>query len=171
MPKSKSIKRLNHMSVAAFAFSALIGMSSLLYGAAYDLGGMTIIQSPKQLTWGPAPPQLAKGIQLAVLAGDPAKAGPYTVRLKWPSGSKIGPHWHPADVNVTVVSGNFGIGVGDKFDESGGKLVKPGGFFLEPKGMHHYAWADGLTVIQLHGEGPLVINYVNPADNPSTANH
>jgi hypothetical protein len=148
--------------------SALIGMSSLLYGAATELGGMTVVQSPKQLTWGPAPPQLAKGIQLAVLAGDPTKAGLYTVRLKWPSGSKIGPHWHPADVDVTVMSGTFGIGVGDKFDKSDGKLVEPGGFFLEPTGMHHYAWTEGTTVIQLHGEGPLVINYVNPSDDPST---
>jgi hypothetical protein len=75
---------------------------------------------------------------------------------------------HPADVDVTVMSGTFGIGVGDKFDKSDGKLVEPGGFFLEPTGMHHYAWTEGTTVIQLHGEGPLVINYVNPSDDPST---
>jgi len=66
------------------------------------------------------------------------------------------------------MSGIFGIAMGDNFDKSGGKLVKPGGFFLEPKGMHHYAWADEASVIQLHGEGPLVINYVNPSDDPST---
>jgi ChrR-like protein with cupin domain len=148
---------------------AMIAVSSLLYGAPSQIGGMIVVLSPIQLSWGPAPPQLAKGIQLAVLAGDPSKTGPYTVRLKWPSGSKIGPHWHPADVNVTVMSGNFGIGVGDKFEKSEGKLVKPGGYFLEPEGMHHYAWADGVTVIQLHGEGPLVINYVNPSDDPSAA--
>ena len=151
--------------------SAMIGMSSLLLGSASALPGMAIVQSPTQLTWGPAPPQLPKGVQLAVLAGDPTKAGLYTIRLKWPTGSKIGPHWHPADVNVTVMSGIFGIAMGDKFDKSEGKLVKPGGFFLEPKGMHHYAWADGTTVIQLHGEGPLVINYVNLSDDPSTTHH
>jgi hypothetical protein len=115
--------------------------------------------------------QLPKGVQLAVLTGDPSKAGPYTIRLKWPIGSNIGPHWHPADVNVTVVSGIFEIAVGDNFDKSEGKLVKPGGFFLEPKGMHHYAWTEGTTVIQLHGEGPLVINYVNSSDDPSTTHH
>ena len=114
------------------ALSAVVATSSLLFAAASDLSRMSVLQSPSQLTWVPAPQQLAKGIQLAVLAGDPTKAGPYTVRLKWPSGSKIGPHWHPAEVNVTVVSGLFGIGVGDKFEKSKGELVKPGGFFVEP---------------------------------------
>jgi hypothetical protein len=137
----------------ALVLSAMIGMSSLLPGSASALGAMAVVQSPSQLTWGPAPPQLQKGVQLAVLAGDPAKAGLYTIRLKWPSGSKINPHWHPADVDVTVMSGIFGIGVGEKFDKSEGKLVKPGGFFLEPKGMHHYAWADGPSVIQLPAKG------------------
>jgi len=60
--------------------SAMIGMSSLLHGSASALAGMAIVQSPTQLTWGPAPPQLPKGVQLAVLAGDPAKAGLYTIR-------------------------------------------------------------------------------------------
>ena len=113
----------------AVALSAIIGMSSLLRGSASALGGMTVVQSPMQLTWGPAPPQLPKGVQLAVLTGDPAKAGPYTIRLKWPTGSKIGPHWHPADVNVTVMSGIFGIAIGDKFDRSKGKLRRAGRFF------------------------------------------
>ena len=39
--------------------------------------------------------------------------------------------------------------------------------FLAP-GMHHYAWATGDTVVQLHGVGPWQINYVNPADDPRT---
>ena len=59
------------------------------------------------------------------------------------------------------------IGFGDKLDPSAGKLMKAGGFVVEPKEMHHYVWAEGLTVIQIHGEGPLVTNYVNPSDDPS----
>lgn len=35
--------------------------------------------------------------------------------------------------------------------------------------MKHYAWADKGTVIQVHGLGPFVINYVNPADDPKSA--
>ena len=33
--------------------------------------------------------------------------------------------------------------------------------------MPHYAVAKGVTVVQVHGVGPFVVNYVNPADDPS----
>jgi len=33
--------------------------------------------------------------------------------------------------------------------------------------MNHYAWTDGETVVQVHGQGPFAITYVNPADDPS----
>jgi hypothetical protein len=33
--------------------------------------------------------------------------------------------------------------------------------------MDHYAWASSAAVIQIHGERPFAINYVNPADDPS----
>jgi hypothetical protein len=39
-----------------------------------------------------------------------------------------------------------------------------------PKGMHHYAWASGETVVQLHGIGPFAITYVNAADDPRKTN-
>jgi hypothetical protein len=39
-----------------------------------------------------------------------------------------------------------------------------------PKGMHHYAWASGETVVQLHGVGPFAITYVNAADDPRKTN-
>ena len=38
-----------------------------------------------------------------------------------------------------------------------------------PKGHHHFAWAKGETVVQVHGVGPWAIVYVNPADDPRTA--
>lgn len=146
--------------------SAMLGMSSLLHGSVSALAGMAVVES-RQVKWGPAPPQFLPGIQFAVLAGDPSKAGVYTIRLKMPSGSKVNPHWHTDEVDVTVITGTLGFGMGDKFDKSKGQLVKPGGFIVEAKEMHHYVWADGPTVIQVHGEGPLVITYVNLADDPS----
>jgi hypothetical protein len=56
--------------------------------------------------------------------------------------------------------------MGDKFDKSSGRVVGTGGYILEPKQMHHYAWAQGPTVIEVYGEGPFGMNYVNPADDP-----
>jgi len=50
--------------------------------------------------------------QLAVLEGDPtASTGDFTIRLKMPDGYKIAPHWHPNRENVTVISGNFKVGM------------------------------------------------------------
>jgi hypothetical protein len=68
----RSMKPLNCTSLVV-VLSAMIGMSSLLHGSASALPGMAIVQAPTQLTWGPAPPQLPKGVHLAVLAGDPKR--------------------------------------------------------------------------------------------------
>jgi hypothetical protein len=124
--------------------------------------------TPDQIKWGPPPPFVAPGAQLAVLEGDPmAATGDFTIRLKMPDGYKIAPHWHPKRENVTVISGVFKVGMGDQFEE--GKLMNfPAGSFayLDPD-MHHYAMASGPTVVQVHGMSPLQFNYVNPADDPS----
>ena len=78
---------------------------------------------------GAVPPNLPRGGQLAVISGDASKAGTvYTLRLKMPDGYKFSPHWHPQDVYVTVISGTLGIGMGDKFDETKGELVKRAGY-------------------------------------------
>ena len=87
-----------------------------------------------------------------------------------PAGFKVPPHTHPADENVTVISGTFNIAMGDKFDESKGTTLKAGGFFKAPRGMVHYAWFTESTVIQVHGVGPTGFTYVNPADDPRKSN-
>jgi len=123
-----------------------------------------------QLNWGPAPPAFPKGAQIAVLTGDPSKEGLYVVRLKVPAGYKVPAHVHPNDENVTVISGTFNIGTGDKLDESKGQALKAGGFAKVSKGMQHYAWFTEDSVIQVHGMGPQGLTYVNPADDPRKSN-
>jgi quercetin dioxygenase-like cupin family protein len=103
----------------------------------------------------------------ALVSGDPTKAGPFVIRLKVPAGYKIAPHWHPTDENVTVISGTFAIGMGEKFDETKMKTLPAGGYAQMPAEMRHYAMAKTATVVQVHGVGPFVLNYVNPADNPA----
>ncbi len=124
--------------------------------------------SPDQIKFGPVPPMLAPGAQLAVLEGDPtASSGDFTVRLKMPDGYRIAPHWHPKRENVTVVSGNFKVGMGDSFDLSKMSVFPAGSFAYMDPSMHHYAMAVGETVVQVHGVAPLQINYINPSDDPS----
>jgi hypothetical protein len=84
-------------------------------------------------------------------------------------GYKVPPQTHPTSEHVTVISGTFNIGTGDKFDEAAGKEVGAGGFIIMPPGMKHYAWTTADTIIQIHGTGPFVINYVNPTDDPRNA--
>jgi quercetin dioxygenase-like cupin family protein len=123
--------------------------------------------NPDGIKWGPAPPNLPKGAELAVVTGDPAGKDLYVVRLKMPSGYQLPPHSHPSAEYVTVLAGNLHIGMGDKFDRKTGTEIHAGGFAEAPAGMNHYAWTSGATVIQVHGQAPFAINYVNPADDPS----
>lgn len=124
--------------------------------------------TPDQMQWGPPPPAVPAGAQLAVLEGNPmSDSGDFTVRLKMPGGYKFPPHWHPKRENVTIISGSFKVGMGDKFDESKMMMFPSGSFaYLDPE-MHHYAMTSGETIVQIHGMSPLQINYVNPSDDPS----
>jgi hypothetical protein len=118
------------------------------------------------LQWGDVPPTLPKGAKLAVLQGDPAKPGPFVIRLSAPAGYRVAPHSHSQTENLTVLSGTFMVGRGDKFDSKALKPMKPGSFGSVPARINHYAMAKTAAVIQLHGEGPFDITYVNPEDDP-----
>ena len=124
--------------------------------------------TPDAIPYGPAPASVPAGAQLAVLEGNPgAMTGDYTVRLKMPDGYRIAPHSHPNRENVTVITGTFKVGMGDRFDESKMGDFPAGSFaYLDPD-MHHYAMASGEVVVQIHGASPFQINYVNSDDDPS----
>jgi quercetin dioxygenase-like cupin family protein len=119
--------------------------------------------------WGPPPPSLSKGAQFAVVSGDPTKAGPFAIRLKFPAGYKVAPHWHPTDEHVTVLTGTLAFGMGEKFDKTKMQSMPAGGYVMMPAEMRHFAMARTAVTIQVHGMGPFVLNYVNPADDPSKA--
>jgi hypothetical protein len=152
-----------------------VTMSSRLALMAFVLGAsgaladdMKMPMNGKDIKWGPAPRFFPKGAEFAVLSGDPSKDGLYVVRLKMPAGYKIPAHNHPTTENVTVVSGNFHIGMGDHLDEKKGVELTSGGYGEAPAKMNHYAWVTSPTIVQVHGQGPFSITYVNPADDPST---
>jgi quercetin dioxygenase-like cupin family protein len=119
------------------------------------------------IQWGPAPAVFPPGAELAVLQGDPSKAEPFTVRLRFPSGYKVPPHTHPTEENVTVLSGTFLAGMGTTFTESTLQAFAPGAFASIPAEHPHYAMARGQTVVQINAIGPFALTYVNPADVPA----
>jgi quercetin dioxygenase-like cupin family protein len=126
-----------------------------------------VLQAPKDAQWGPAPPFIPAGAQIAVLSGDPTKSVPYAVRLKFPAHYTIAPHSHPTDENVVVTSGALTFGMGEKLTKGASNTtLASGGYALMPAKMNHFAYATAETTIVLYGVGPVEFNYVNPADDP-----
>ena len=125
-----------------------------------------VMVTPMDLQWTDGPGSLPAGAKVAVIEGDPKVAGLFTMRLKLPSDYKIPAHWHPADEHVTVISGTFNMGMGDKLDVAKGMAMPVGSFAVMPAKSNHFAWAKEEAVIQLHGMGPWGITYVNAADDP-----
>src|SRR6185295_15708128 len=131
-----------------------------------------VIATPAEAKWGPAPPLVPPGAQIAVLAGDPTKPAAYTVRFKFPAGYAIPAHSHPTDENVVVTTGALTFGMGDKLEKgaAGNKTLKSGGFAMLPANMNHYAFTTTEeTTIVLFGQGPVDFKYVNPSDDPRNA--
>ena len=151
--------------VAVFAAAASAQVSQ--QGSMHEHAGPShVALSPDDIEWKPAPPVLPAGAQIAVLEGDPGKEGPFTLRLKLPENYRIQPHTHPVVEHVTVVSGEFGIGLGETFDEEKIEWSEEGGFYVMATGEAHFAATREETVIQLHSNGPWGLVYVNPADDP-----
>jgi len=126
----------------------------------------SMMMNPGDMKWGAAPQSLPKGAKVAVLYGDPGKPGPFTIRLQTPAGYKIAPHWHSKDENLTVISGTMYLGLGEKMDTMHAHALKAGGYHYLPAKTNHYAFSKATTVIQVSGEGPFDINWLNPADDP-----
>ena len=120
---------------------------------------------PADLEWvdaGAIPP----GAKFALIEGPLNEAVPFTYRVKFPADYKIPAHWHSATEHVTVLSGTLNSGTGDKLDTTKTKALTPGSFEIMPAKINHFGWTSEETVIQIHGVGPVDINYVNPEDDP-----
>jgi quercetin dioxygenase-like cupin family protein len=101
------------------------------------------------------------GIQTSVLAGDPTKAGPYTIRLQAPANTRIAAHGHRDERTAVVISGTWFFGYGDKADEARVKALPPGSVYTEPAGQAHYSQTrDEPVVILVTGYGPSDTNFV-----------
>ena len=150
--------------LSAFAFSASLNgdePSSTKHGE----GGFKTYPA-SDIVWKDGPASLPKGAQIAVLEGDPTKEGPFVFRVKVPDGYRIPPHTHPKTERVTVISGTFNIGMGEKFDEKATKAMPAGTYGFWEAGMKHFVWTKGETVVQFHGMGPWSIQYLDPDDDP-----
>jgi hypothetical protein len=123
-----------------------------------------VVVAPANIAWRPLRP----GAEIAVISGNPDASGePFVMRMRYTGNVRVPPHWHPTDEHITVLGGTFLLGMGERADESAATPLVAGAYAFAPAKMPHFAWSKGDTVVQVHGIGPFVINYVNPADKPA----
>lgn len=155
---------MKNLKVAILALSVAAG--SLVWAQHGSHNGHISIL-PADLKWQPAP-SVGPGAEVAVIEGDLKSEAPFTFRLKLPANFRVGVHTHPVVERVTVMSGTFHLGIGDKFDRSKAKAYPAGGVAVMPAGMPMFAFTgDEETVVQIHGTGPWGIKYLEPAGDPT----
>jgi anti-sigma factor ChrR (cupin superfamily) len=153
------------MKIHAVAFSALALAAGLLAAVPTVQGQDHQMVKPADLKWADVP-SLPPGAKIAVIEGKLSEAQPFTFRLSFPANYKIPAHWHPAIERVTVISGTFNMGTGDKLDEAKTMPLTVGSIAIMQPKTNHFAWTKEETVVQLHGTGPWGVTYVNEADDP-----
>jgi hypothetical protein len=150
-------KRLSSVAVLAFACVAA--------SMSWAQSGAHIMVTPTDLKWAEVP-SLPPGAKIAVIEGPPTEAVPFTFRLKLPADYKIPAHWHPGIEHVTVISGTFNMGTGDRLDTAKTKPLAAGSVAIMQPKTNHFGWTKEETIIQVHGVGPWGVTYVNPEDDP-----
>lgn len=155
-------KQMPLCSLALLAVGAMVAAAIPTVAIAEEAVQLT----PGEIEWSPGPSSIPEGAQATVLYGNPSKEGVFALRLKLPDGYHIAPHFHPRPEIVTVISGTFRIGHGEKADRDASEALEPGSFFAFPPDMAHFAYSEGETVIQLNSTGPWALEYVNPKDDP-----
>ena len=149
------MKKSERRAVWIMALATGLVGGALAYAQVEPAG--RVVLAPSDLRWidNPALP----GAQTVVLFGDPAKPGPYTMRVRFPPNTKNPPHSHPDNRQATVVSGTFFLGHGDKLDTEKAAKLPTGTFFTEPANAIHYNFTTSEeVVVQISGTGPTGTN-------------
>lgn len=120
------------------------------------------------LTWGAPPPGLPAGAKVAVVSGDPGKAGPFTVRIDMPPDYAVRPHTHPTSETLRVIEGTLHLGHGAKWDQGAMKPVAPDAPVTIGAKKPHFVHAASRVVLEIQSTGPFQITYVDPKDDPRT---
>ncbi len=127
--------------------------------------GDHVMVMPADLKWADVP-SLPPGAKVAVSEGPMNEARPFMMRLRLPADYQVPAHFHTAIEHVTVISGTFNMGTGDKLDTKATRALGPGSVAIMQPGTRHFAWTKEETIVQVHGVGPWTVTNVNPADDP-----
>lgn len=144
---ARSLNRLLFAVLAATAFAYPIG----------SIGQVTPVASsvltPADLKWSASP--RAPGVLTAPILGDPLKSGPYVFRAKYPPNTVNGPHHHPGDEEITVLSGTLYYGDGLTMEPEKTRALPAGSYIAVPAKAWHYLFTKSESVeLEIRGTGP-----------------
>jgi hypothetical protein len=105
-------------------------------------------------------------MEMAIVSGDPSQPGPFVVRYRAPSGMKWSAVRYPAAREITIVKGIFWFAAGESYNWRDMTEYKAGAVLTREAGMPYYGWARTAVVLEEKGEGPSLIEYVHPEDDP-----
>jgi quercetin dioxygenase-like cupin family protein len=142
--------------------------TSLALFAASSAQSQYIGNNPGNAPWGAGPSGMPKGVKMIVVSGDPAKEGPYTIRLRFPAGYAIGPHKHPTEEQLKVVSGGLTFGFGTSEKRTAVKRLTKGATATVPANAYHFASTSVGATVEFAGTGPFRIDYAQAKDDPRT---
>ena len=119
-----------------------------------------VVVSGKDIKFDMVDPKDPMAGEMAVLAGDPSKSGPFTVRMRLKAGAMVKPHSHSTGEYITILSGKARMSFGDIPDEAHAKTLSAGDFLYLPAGQTHTLWIDEDAVGDLYSTGPFDEKYV-----------
>ncbi len=143
--------------VAAVCLVALLPHA--LQGQAAQAQGVEIV-TPDALSWQPV--EGNPEARVAVLYGNPAEAGHFVVRYKFPPSLAGRPHTHGGTELITFHSGTCYLAHGDVLTREAAHRAAPGTFVAMPAGtkMRGFTGEDG-CVADVQGQGPLTTQYLD----------
>ncbi len=120
---------------------------------------------PSTIRWRPSP--AVPGSYVAVLLGDPQKAGPFVIRVKLVPGARVMPHTHSQARTYTVLAGDWKLGFGERYDAAALRSFPPGSLYRLPAKVAHFQAAGPVeTIVQIDSVGPSSTDFINPLDDP-----
>ena len=157
---------MNRIIPASWVIGLLLGFVAIAHASDLPYHGEGhIMLDPRELEWQDIA-SMAPPAQIALIEGDPGSEGPFTFRLRLPPDYRIEPHVHPEYERVTVISGELHFAHGETFDRDQTRPLGTGAVAIMPPGEPMFGYTERETIIQLHGNGPWGIEYINPEDDP-----
>ena len=106
---------------------------------------------------------IAEGVWVEKLVGDPeVPDAEFVIRIHHDQGYVVLPHTHPRTENITVLSGEWALGMGARLDRSKLVVMPQGALGVVAPKMAHFGYAKVETILQVHGIGPFVNLPVDP---------